>query len=157
MRVIVRLICHSGRVTMEDTKMHQGSRPGLRILCALTFLAAADAASAAGGSPLNTPVGAFTDGKPARLVWGVPGTLKHDNISTDFIWPNLGPQGLAADIGVEFFDDTGTQLNSIGDGTTACAANDFPTGFRNVPAGSTIVIGITGTVQLLENCVFGIG
>lgn len=137
--------------------MRQRRRSGLRILCAVSILGAAGAAGAAGDGPIYTPLAAFTDGKPAKLVWIVPGTLKKDNMSTDFICTNLGVPGATADIGVEFFDATGTQLSSIGDGTSACAANDFPAGFRNVPSGSTIVIGITGTAQLLETCVFALG
>ena len=128
----------------------------LWVLVAAAILAAPAAANAAGAGPINTPLVAFTDGKPARQVWTVPGTVKKDNMSTDFICTSLEAPGIMADIGVEFFDDTGTQLNNVGD-TSACATNDFPAGFRNVPSGSTIVIGITGTAQLLENCVFGLG
>ena len=112
---------------------------------------------AQGAGPLNTPVGGFTDGKAAKIVWIVPGVIKKDNISTDFMCTSLEASGVKVDIGVELFDVDGTQLNKI-DGTIPIAGSTCPTGaVLNVESGSTKTIGIEGTVQLHEDCKIGLG
>jgi hypothetical protein len=107
----------------------------------------------AGNGPLLTPLSPFTDGKVPKHVWTVPGVVKKNNFSTDFSCTNLDGAGKAADIGVEIFDNAGNQLNSVGTPLGSCTAGAL----LAVQPGSSVTIGLTGTAQLHEDCVLGLG
>jgi len=126
-------------------------------LCAASLLLGVGAAHAAGAGPLNTALKAFTSSNTGKIVWIVPGVIKHNNMSTDFLCTSLEAPGVNADIGVEVFDIDGTQLNAV-DGSIAIPTSTCPTGaVLNVPSGSTVTIGLTGTAQLHEDCKIGLG
>jgi hypothetical protein len=123
-------------------------------LASLVVLAGAPPAMAAGAGPLFTPLGSFTDGKTAKYVWTVPGALKKNGFVTEFICTSLEFPGTVSDIGVEVFDNTGTQLNNISAAPAPGACNGA---VLNVPSGSTVTVATGGTVQLHEDCILGIG
>jgi hypothetical protein len=126
-------------------------------LCGMSLPLGLGTALAAGNGPLNTPLAAFTDGKTGKIIWLVPGVIKHTNMSTDFLCTSLEAPGVNIDIGVEVFDLDGTQLNAL-DGSIAIASSTCPTGsVLGVPPGSTVTIGLTGTAQLHEDCKIGFG
>jgi len=128
-------------------------------LASMIVIAEASAALAAGAGPLNTPLSAFAGGtgNPAKIVWIVPGVIKRNNMSTDFLCTSLEAPGVNVDIGVEVFDLDGTQLNKI-DGSIPIAGSTCATGaVLNVPSGNTVTIGLAGTAQLHEDCKIGLG
>jgi len=126
-------------------------------LCGLGLLLGPAAALAAGNGPLNTPLAAFSDAKTGKIIWLVPGVIKHNNMSTDFLCTSLESPGVNVDIGVEVFDLDGTQLNAV-DGSIAIAGSTCPTGaVVGVAPGNTVTIGLTGTAQLHEDCKIGFG
>jgi len=124
------------------------------VVAGLVMVASALPAAAAGKGPLNTPLDAFTDGTPGRYLWTVPGVIKKNGFVTEFMCTNLDAPGTVANIGVEVFDNTGTQLNNIGVPPPAGGCNGA---ILNVSAGSTVTISNGATLQLHEDCIIGIG
>src|ERR1041384_3473077 len=121
----------------------------------LALCAFAGTAFAAGPGPLKAPLLSFTDTKPSRIVWIVPGVIKRENMSTDFLCTNL--DAVAADIGVEGFDFDGTQLNKI-DNSMPISGSTCQTGaIVGVDPGHTVTIGLAGTAELHEDCKIGLG
>ena len=125
--------------------------PGL--VGGLVVMASALPAGAAGDGPLNTPLAPFTDGSLGKYLWTVPGVIKKNGIVTEFTCTNLDAPGTAADIGVEIFDETGTQLNNIGFAPAPGSCNGAMLG---VPAGHTVTISSGATAQFHEDCIIGI-
>jgi hypothetical protein len=65
---------------------------------------------------VDTPLGSFTDGKKAKLVYSVPGVISNQGgLETSFHCTNLDSKPI--DLGVEVFQWDGTQLNSIATNT----------------------------------------
>ena len=129
------------------------------VLSGMAIVTTGSAALAAGAGPLNTPLSAFVGGtgNPAKLVWIVPGVIKKDNMSTDFLCTSLEAPGVDVDIGVEVFALDGTQLNKIDGRITTGVAGPCTTGAMvKVPSGSTVTIGIAGSAQFHEDCIIGI-
>src|SRR5215470_6489888 len=106
-------------------------------LVGLVLNASALPAGAAGDGPINTPLAPFTDGSLGKYLWTVPGVIKKNGFVTEFTCTNLDAPGTAADIGVEIFDETGTQLNNISVAAAPGACNGAMLG---VPAGHTVTI-----------------
>ena len=107
-------------------------------------------AGAAGDGPLNTPLSAFTDGSLGKYLWTVPGVVKKQGFVTEVTCTNLDVPGTAADIGVEIFDETGTQLNFINVAPAPGACNGA---MLSVPAGQTVTIANGKTAQFHEDCI----
>ena len=124
------------------------------VVAGLVMVASALPAAAAGNGPLNTPLDPFTDGALARYLWTVPGVIKKNGFVTEFMCTNLDAPGTMANIGVEVFDNTGTQLNNINVPPPAGGCNGAMLG---VPAGQTVTIANGATKQLHEDCIIGIG
>lgn len=108
----------------------------------------------AGDGPLFTPVGAFTDGRAAKHVWTVIGAAKKNGIVTSISCTSLDLPGSSTDIGVEFFDDAGTELNNVSTPAGPGACNGSMLGLA---AGSSVTIANGGTAQFHEDCVVGMG
>jgi len=108
----------------------------------------------AGDGPLYTPLGTFTDGKLAKHVWTVVGAAKKLGIVTAISCTSLEVPGTSMDIGVEFFDDTGTQLNTVSTPAGPGACNGS---LLAIAAGSSVTISNGGTAQFHEDCIVGIG
>ncbi len=108
----------------------------------------------AGDGPLNTPVGSFTDGRLARHLWTVVGAMKKLGIVTSVSCTSLDASGLTTDIGVEFFDGAGNQLNDV---TVAAAPGACNGSVLAVPAGGSVTISNGGTAQFHEDCITGAG
>src|SRR6059036_1301711 len=96
-----------GRTMVYARKLLSG------VVAGLVVVATALPAVAAGSGPLNTPLDSFTDGTIGRYLWTVPGVIKKNGFITEFMCTNLDAPGSVANIGVEIFDNTGTQLNNI--------------------------------------------
>ena len=121
----------------------------------LAFVLVASAAPAgAGNGPLYTPLAAFTDGKTGRHLWTVAGVTKRLGIVTAISCTSLDVPGASADIGVEFFDEAGTQLNTVGTPAAPGACNGS---LLDVAAGSSVTIANGGTAQFHEDCIVGTG
>ena len=123
------------------------------VVAGLVVVATALPAVAAGSGPLNTPLDSFTDGTIGRYLWTVPGVIKKNGFITEFMCTNLDAPGSVANIGVEIFDNTGTQLNNINSPPPAGGCNGA---ILSVPAGSTVTISNGATVQFHEDCIMGI-
>lgn len=125
-----------------------------RVMLVVSALCAAGASLArAGNGPLNTPVTPFLSGRLGRHVWTVSGALKRNGMVTSVSCTSLDPAGVTADIGVEFFDGSGTQLNSV---STDLSPN-CNGGVLGVAAGSSVTIANGATAQFHEDCVVGLG
>jgi len=124
------------------------------VVAGLVMVASAIPAAAAGSGALNTPLDPFTDGTLSRYLWTVPGVIKKNGFVTEFMCTNLDAPGSVANIGVEIFDNTGTQLNNINSPPPAGGCNGA---ILSVPAGSTVTISNGATLQLHEDCIIGIG
>jgi len=128
-------------------------------ICGLLVAVSRMPAIAAGNGPLGTPLSSFTDGTIPRHVYTVPGVLKKNGFVTEFLCTNLSPVGAPANIGVEVFDNTGTQLNSVS-ATPAPGSTPVPRtcddsgngAVLNVMPGSTVTIATGGTAQMHEDC-----
>ena len=125
--------------------------PGL--VGGLVMVASALPAGAAGDGPLNTPLAPFTDGSLGKYLWTVPGVVKKQGFVTDFTCTNLDAPGTLADIGVEIFDETGTQLNNVSVAPALGACNGAMLG---VPAGHTVTFSNGATAQFHEDCIIAI-
>ena len=123
------------------------------LLGGLAVMVSALPAGAAGDGPLNTPLSPFTDGSLAKYLWTVTGVLKKQGFVTDVTCTNLDVPGTVADIGVEIFDETGTQLNNI---NVAPAPGNCNGAMLGVPAGHTVTISNGATVQFHEDCIIAI-
>src|SRR5262245_38717319 len=77
------------------------------------MLVGAPALVNADDGPLYTPVGAFTDGQVGKHLWTVIGAAKKLGIVTAISCTSLDLPGTTMDVGVEFFDDAGMQLNTV--------------------------------------------
>jgi hypothetical protein len=125
--------------------------PGL--VGGLAVMASAVPAGAAGDGPINTPLAPFTDGSLGKYLWTVPGVVKKQGFVTEVTCTNLDAPGTTADIGVEIFDETGTQLNNISVAPAPGACNGAMLG---VPAGHTVTIASGATAQFHEDCIIAI-
>ena len=135
--------------------MRDHGQLGGAVLCAVIGLClAVPASSRAGDGPLNTPVGTFTDGKVGKHVWTVAGAMKKLGIVTSISCTSLEAPGIVADIGVEFFDGTGTSLNDV---TMAPAPGACNGSVLIVLAGSSVTIANGGTAQFHEDCIVASG
>jgi len=117
-------------------------------------LASGSTAVWAADGPLNTPVGTFLDGRLGRHVWTVAGALKRQGMVTSISCTSLEALGVNADIGVEFFDGAGTQLNNVATDLGAGVCNG---GIVGVPPGNSVTIASGGTAQFHEDCIVGVG
>src|SRR5437763_13861534 len=104
------------------------------LLTGLVMVASAMPAAAAGDGPLNTPLAPFTDGSLGKYLWTVPGVIKKQGFVTDFTCTNLDAPGTVADIGVEIFDETESQLNDV----SAVHASGCNGAMLGVPAGQQV-------------------
>jgi len=125
--------------------------PGL--VGALVILAGGMPAGATGDGPLNTPLAPFTDGLLGKYLWTIPGVVKKNGFVTEVTCTNLDAPGTVADIGVEIFDETGTQMNDISVAPAPGACNGAMLG---VAAGYTVTIASGKTAQFHEDCIIGI-
>lgn len=125
------------------------------ILFVLAWIAPPMPAAGAGDGPLYTPLSAFTDGRPAKHLWTVPGVVRRNGFATTFLCTNLDFPGTTANIGVEIFDATGTRVNNVGAAPVPPATCNGA--LLNVAAGSTVSIANSGTAQLHEDCIISMG
>jgi len=123
------------------------------VVAGLAVVATTIPAVAAGSGPLNTPLDSFTDGTIGKYLWTVVGVVKKNGFVTEFMCTNLDAPGGMANIGVEIFDNTGTQLNNISSPPPAGGCNGA---LLNVPAGNTVTFSNGATVQFHEDCIMGI-
>lgn len=94
----------------------------------------------------------FPDGQGSIHLWTVPGVIRRNGMVTTFICTNIGP--VAADIGVQVFDDTGTPQNDF---SVAPAPGTCNGAILNVPSFGTVSIAVSGTAQLHEDCIISMG
>jgi hypothetical protein len=78
--------------------------------------------------------------------------IRRQGFTTTFLCTNIG-RGVV-DIGVHVFDATGTPLNDFSIAPAPGACNGAA---LNVPPGGTVSIATTGTAQLHEDCIIGMG
>ena len=76
--------------------------------------------------------------------------IKKNDFTTEFLCTNLDAPGVNANIGVEVFNQTGTQLNSVSTAPTAGTCDNGAA--LSVAPGSTVTIATGGTVQMHEDC-----
>jgi|CXWL01.1.fsa_nt_gi hypothetical protein len=129
-----------------------GHRTTAALVAALVGTAVA--AHAAGSGPLHTPVGSFTDARVGKHLWTVSGAMRRLGMVTSISCTSLEAPGINADIGVEFFDDTGTQLNTVNTPAAAGACNGS---VLDVVPGGSVTISNGGTAQFHEDCIAGTG
>ncbi len=109
-------------------------------LAAVLLMAVLPIPRVAQAGVIDTPLPAFSDGKPSVRVYNAVGVVKGNNLQTDFICTNI--DSITVDIGVELFDETGALRNSI-------PANNGS--FVNVTPGVTVTVGTGATVAFHED------
>ncbi len=102
----------------------------------------------AGARPATVSLPVFSDGKPATHAIEFPGLTKRVDVETDILCTSLASTNV--DIGLEVFATDGHIAN--GDNVTGglAAGNGA---LIDVPPGSTVTIGTTGTAALFEKTV----
>ena len=111
----------------------------------LVFAALAASALAPSGARAEV----FTDGATAFHLLTVPSAVKRNGLVTEIVCTNIGLGPV--DIGVRFFDASGTALNDFGAPPPAGSTCNGAT--LGVPPFGSVSIANSATAQLHEDCV----